>query len=1774
MAISEKVPVTGTDITRRKLKVTFQGRGLEVDAYTFQLRAGMVPKFVDVFSGRDQDGRIILKQDIAGVLDTLYEEECTYKFKITGVMKDPKSHASYLMLKDDYGLAHRLYSPNAKGLASTGKIIDCRVDKMESTYMSLSSPKYQTIGDVEVIESKGNISAEDLRLFDILHQKREGQFASMNDHSMRGVWSSVVDKYPDSAHFIYELLQNADDAEATEVSIYLDKDALYFKHNGRIQFSVTDDYDEEVTPGHINAIVAIGDSSKGKDGRQKIGKFGVGFKAVFDYTETPIIYTDTFKFKIENYIVPELISYDSEYREKGETLFEIPFKDPEKAYKEIQNKLQHLENPILFLHNLKKVTWKDLSQFNHEKKYSKTIVAHARRNDVLCQKVYEETPNGVDTLWLFSREVDVAGRGTWPIYIGYFLEKDDDKEKILTDQRQNIYCFFPTTESFGTCFISHAPFLLVDNRQQIKRNEQVNIVLQKELSQLACDTLIILRDIGIESGNLLIDRNLLDIVPKVRSRYYNLDDREDLFSPTRLFQPFLDVLKKEALFLTRSGNYLKYSQVKLAQPVSMVPLLTAEQINLLIGSENEPVDFMQDAPTTKESVYWDYLNSEVGIKVFSSADLAHALTPEFMQEQSMDWVLKLYSFLSQDARELWLQRNDKQTSTSMPFRQAPIVKTDTGEWMPPYKGAVVNVFFASNASQGYNIISDEYFQNERARKFLTELGIKEPELGDYIKTKVLAKYKSDETIYVNEVVDDLEALYEYSLKVPSGELEDYIKDVADKYKVLCEGEKDDYPIRPPFEVYFPTKELKKYFEGFKAVENRPSYYTDRYDRKDVMFLDEKAYSKVLQKYEREKILSFIKRMGVRFTPKIEKVKIHRYQLSDRQRSELGASGFNQHDYEYGEDYRMEGLFWALDHNLNRALSIQIWKWLSANYENTEKLVYKFHYYSYITRYCDSSYVERLKHTPWIYINQRTAKAPAELSIEDFVALSDYPVSQKVFTLLGIEKRITAIEEIEGINEEQIETYHKGEEWRAFLKENGISEKDAKKIIAKEVAERKKKEEKEKEKEKAREAQRASRKDMADYTSAETFGDVTPRPLKENPTRNENPEESAKLHSSYESGIYSSKTTEEKVEEIKQRHQENLDREVKEEGIREEVAQLSVTGGKYSKEWFEHLLELEYMQEGDNVETFGRKSVTLSFSRVEKEVDSDRIYILKNPSSVIPLEVEQIGGLQVQFSFFHDMEDVTFGFEVASVRDFTLRLKAKLVDADKLKEIDWTTCSKATIQINNPVALVKKLTEAFKELGVEPGANLKENLNDNISFVFGPPGTGKTTHLAGQITSLINENEHCRILVLTPTNKACDVIANKIADISDAETWLGRFLTTGSERLENEGYVCDKNSNLYEQNKCCIVTTTARLPYDGFGTGYETVLLKDVEWDYVIIDEASMIPLAQVVYAIYRFQTSQIIIAGDPMQIMPIVREEAWKGENIYTMVNLNRFENPKTEPRQFDIVNLETQYRSVPAIGRIFSEFAYQGRLKHNREASSIKPVNIKGFEDIKPVNFITFKVDRYDNICGAKKLASSNVHIYSVLLVSEMCQYFARQYEKNGKKGQLRIGIICPYAAQAQMIEKLLEQNYERPENVEISVGTIHGFQGDECDVIFAVFNPPKGLKGAPDRVLVNNINILNVAISRARDYLFVFMPQKDTDGFENLNGIINIGKIAIQDRENMTFANADRIEEIIFKEKGYIENNTFVTTHQMTNVYSRPVSKYEVRIDESSVDIQIDSK
>jgi hypothetical protein len=274
----------------------------------------------------------------------------------------------------------------------------------------------------------------------------------------------------------------------------LHKDKLVFAHNGTRRFTVsnpaTEAEDSELgVLGDINAITSIANSNK-KDQEGQIGKFGVGFKSVFQYTSTPNIYDPDIYFKIERFIVPTRISEDVPGRANEETLFVFPFDHAERgaaeAYEDISEKLRALNYPLLFLSYLENISFEDQGSLGL---YGKYIEETLQFGDTVAECITLTQNDGVelfdDKLWLFSR----SDRHGLTYSVGFFL----DKEGNLAPKQHSAFCFFPTKEVTDLNFIIHAPFLLTDSREGIRAGEHHNKEMIQLLANLAADSLVYLR---------------------------------------------------------------------------------------------------------------------------------------------------------------------------------------------------------------------------------------------------------------------------------------------------------------------------------------------------------------------------------------------------------------------------------------------------------------------------------------------------------------------------------------------------------------------------------------------------------------------------------------------------------------------------------------------------------------------------------------------------------------------------------------------------------------------------------------------------------------------------------------------------------------------------------------------------------------------------------------------------------------------------------------------------------------------------------------------------------------------------------------------------------------------------------------------------------------------------------------------------------------------------------------------------------------------------------
>lgn len=115
-------------------------------------------------------------------------------------------------------------------------------------------------------------------MVELEQMRREWVEVTRKNGFREGITDLLAHQYSKKTHFIFELLQNAEDALATEVHFRVEGQQLVFSHNGKRLFSDKD----------VESITSIGKSTKQSDYTQ-IGKHGIGFKAVFAYTHTPAL---------------------------------------------------------------------------------------------------------------------------------------------------------------------------------------------------------------------------------------------------------------------------------------------------------------------------------------------------------------------------------------------------------------------------------------------------------------------------------------------------------------------------------------------------------------------------------------------------------------------------------------------------------------------------------------------------------------------------------------------------------------------------------------------------------------------------------------------------------------------------------------------------------------------------------------------------------------------------------------------------------------------------------------------------------------------------------------------------------------------------------------------------------------------------------------------------------------------------------------------------------------------------------------------------------------------------------------------------------------------------------------------------------------------------------------------------------------------------------------------------------------------------------------------
>jgi hypothetical protein len=794
-----------------------------------------------------------------------------------------------------------------------------------------------------------------------LYRERQELARVLSNPEYSGIREIVEELYPDRAHFIFELLQNAEDTGATAVSFNLRGESLSFEHNGR-----------EFTEGDVRGITNIGKGTK-KDQEDQIGRFGVGFKAVFAYTETPHIWSPTFSFKICELVLPIPIETNSALGQK--TKFEFPFNNPKKrakaAYGEIEAGLNNLEyTALLFLKNIRSVQWHIAPRFVGNLRR----IEHSRSHIEISKQVGSRTTSA--HFLQFSNSVEGLERQQTsiafemdfvPNVAAFDVQSPLARQlKISPANPGRVAVFFPAEkETSGLRFHLHAPFVPELSRASIKETP-ANEPLFNQLATLAAAALHKIRDLN------LLNVGLLSVLPNPQ------DSLPSRYQTIR--KAIVDEMDNENLTPTHGKSHAPAKNLLQAK-ASLKELLSEEDLRFCINDNKTPRKWAIGA--TQRNSDADRFLTGLAISEWDVTEFIELLCEKlsdgrrfdatsgrwvegpdgdftkWLSRKSVEWHQQMYSLLR---AELLSKPEYVRRKVFEKLRSLRIVRLSDRTY-----SLGCNCYFPSEdvrhdeilprVAAGVYSSGKSKTQQAEARKLLEELGV--VEVGEREQVQAILKQRYS---YDAEVPDEKTYLSDLRRFVGLTETDTNIASLFADYYIF---KRADEKWATPSQTYLDSPFVNT---GLNAYYNALGENADR----GVLHGSYENWKLPVKKF-----LKFLENVGIQMRLEIELVSCAEnpaFSYLDAQApGRWSSTGVN-------EDYTIKGLDQHLKAG-NEALSRLVWKtacetketdWLLAKYRNNQ---------NYSLRDAPSQLAYLLRHTAWIPQSNRTFVRPSSASVQ-------------------------------------------------------------------------------------------------------------------------------------------------------------------------------------------------------------------------------------------------------------------------------------------------------------------------------------------------------------------------------------------------------------------------------------------------------------------------------------------------------------------------------------------------------------------------------------------------------------------------------------------------------------------------------------------------------------------------------------------------------------------------------------------------------------------------
>jgi hypothetical protein len=316
----------------------------------------------------------------------------------------------------------------------------------------------------------------------------------------------------------------------------------------------------------------------------------------------------------------------------------------------------------------------------------------------------------------------------------------DEEGRIVAEEPEPpLHVFFPTEERPGLKFRIHAPFLLTDNRANIKKGIKENEQLVAECAKLLRNAVKEIK----ERNKLTVSS--LALLPLSRAAI----PPESILAP--LFDAAFNSIYSDCVLPCSDDSFCKWTEARFSRDQRLMELVTPKFLTEILARGQKFRWLHKDFGRPENLQLLGFLESGVAHELerlnndaFEDADgvnielqwssVAACLTTTFLEARSDRWVEELYCYLDKQEPAKW----------KPPYGdlwRCPIIRLSTGKHVGAFReDKKPNAFLQSDATGFYPTVKAEVLHEEAASSFIKRIGIGPPDLTARILEVILPKY--------------------------------------------------------------------------------------------------------------------------------------------------------------------------------------------------------------------------------------------------------------------------------------------------------------------------------------------------------------------------------------------------------------------------------------------------------------------------------------------------------------------------------------------------------------------------------------------------------------------------------------------------------------------------------------------------------------------------------------------------------------------------------------------------------------------------------------------------------------------------------------------------------------------------------------------------------------------------------------------------------------------------------------------------------------------------